>query len=273
MDFCFYPLRFEFVALDELHFASSGAANTLRGAFGLALRRTAPPEVYERIFEPRALGPSGLHQAPRPFVFRARACAGGAARGERWQFGMNVFETKQTIIDSIVSAVYAMAREGLGLWHSRSELVEVVSAKQSVDLAATEALSRIRVNFVSKTELKTGGKVALNPGFAQLFARIRDRISNLSALYGPGPLEVDFAALGCRAAAVRMVSSRIEHSPATRRSSRTGQIHPLGGFTGEAVYEGELGEFVPFLRAAEYTGVGRQAVWGKGEIEVVRADA
>jgi hypothetical protein len=27
-----------------------------------------------------------------------------------------------------------------------------------------------------------------------------------------------------------------------------------------------LAEFVPFLRAARWTGVGRQTVWGNGEI-------
>jgi hypothetical protein len=54
----------------------------------------------------------------------------------------------------------------------------------------------------------------------------------------------------------------------TRRSGRTGQVHPLGGFTGEAEYEGDLAEFVPYLLAAQWTGVGRQTVWGKGAIEV-----
>ena len=53
-----------------------------------------------------------------------------------------------------------------------------------------------------------------------------------------------------------------------RRSSRTGQVHPIGGFVGEADYEGELSEFVPFLRAAKWVGVGRQTVWGKGMIEL-----
>ena len=37
---------------------------------------------------------------------------------------------------------------------------------------------------------------------------------------------------------------------------------------GVAEYEGELGEFVPFLEAAQWTGVGRQTVWGKGAIRV-----
>jgi hypothetical protein len=34
-------------------------------------------------------------------------------------------------------------------------------------------------------------------------------------------------------------------------------------------YAGELGEFLPWLRAARWTGVGRQTVWGKGDLRVI----
>ena len=54
-----------------------------------------------------------------------------------------------------------------------------------------------------------------------------------------------------------------------RRSSRTGRVHPIGGFVGEAEYEGELGEFVPYLKAGKWVGVGRQTVWGKGDLRVI----
>jgi hypothetical protein len=46
-------------------------------------------------------------------------------------------------------------------------------------------------------------------------------------------------------------------------------VHPLGGFTGSAEYEGDLAEFLPWLRAARWVGVGRQTVWGKGDVRVV----
>jgi CRISPR-associated endoribonuclease Cas6 len=111
--------------------------------------------------------------------------------------------------------------------------------------------------------------VADRPEFGILFGRLRDRISTLRALYGPGPLEIDFRGMGERAAQVRMTRCELQRSEVDRLSSRTGQRHPLGGFVGEAQYEGELGEFLPYLRAGKWTGVGRQTVWGKGEIEVV----
>jgi CRISPR/Cas system endoribonuclease Cas6 (RAMP superfamily) len=75
--------------------------------------------------------------------------------------------------------------------------------------------------------------------------------------------------MGDRAAAVRMTRCDLQQTEADRLSSRTGQRHPLGGFVGEAEYEGELAEFLPYLRLGKWVGVGRQTVWGKGEMEVV----
>ena len=90
----------------------------------------------------------------------------------------------------------------------------------------------------------------------------------MRALHGAGPLEIDFRGMGERAAAVRMVRCELRRVESVRRSSKTEQTHPLSGFMGEAEYEGDLAEFLPYLEAARWTGVGRQTVWGKGVIEV-----
>ncbi len=268
MVFRVWRLRFDFLALDPLRFPPSGAANTLRGAFGLALRRTASPGLYTRIFEPPPAASSGLARPPRPFVFRARDCAAGAAPGATWHFTINLFETSGALIDPIAAAVEEMARAGLGAGRGRSGMVGRESALWSVNLAQNTPVERVLVRFLTPFELKTEGKVASKASFSTLFARLRDRIANLSALYAGAPLDIDFAAMGRRAAEVRTAECRLDHAFAARRSTRTLETHPLGGFTGVAIYEGALGEFVPYLRAAEHTGVGRQAVWGKGEIAV-----
>jgi hypothetical protein len=131
-----------------------------------------------------------------------------------------------------------------------------------------DRIERVRVRFITPTELKAGQQLAERPEFGILAARIRDRLSTLRELYDKGPLDIDFRAFGDRAALVRMVRCAIEQVNVMRRSSRTGQVHPIGGFVGEAEYEGEVTEFVPYLRVARWTGVGRQTVWGKGEVEV-----
>ena len=303
--FRLHPLRFSFVARERIHFPTGKSSNILRGAFGTIFRRIAcVPQCtgarecewragcpYARLFEPSAIasGPSGLADWPRPFVFRATHLDGHAAEtGETFHFDLNLFDTRPDAVAYLVLAFAQLAREGLGPERSRVDLTGVaqldtngreaefaypkVPAPLALDLAPDAPTTRVRVEFLTPTELKSGQQLAARPEFAILAARIRDRISTLRELYGEGPLDIDFRAFGERAALVRMTRCEVQQIDVLRRSSRTGQVHPIGGFAGEAEYEGDLAEFVPYLRAARWTGVGRQTVWGKGEITVKDRD-
>jgi hypothetical protein len=303
MQFQFYPLRFEFVAHESLYFPPGKAANTLRGAMGIISRKIAcRPEcqdartcevrqscAYAQIFEPGAQehvpGPTGLADWPRPFVFRARHLDNRSIQaGESFYFDLHVFTLDPGRLSHFVQTFTEFAREGLGPSRVRVELQRVctraigdvveqpISASTMptpLDLEPRKsAPSGIRVDFLSPTELKHENKIAGRPEFPILFGRVRDRISTLRALYGGGPLDIDFRAMGERAASVRMTRCEVSREEAGRRSTRTGQTHSIGGFVGFAEYEGPLAEFLPYLEVARWTGVGRQAVWGKGEIAV-----
>ena len=104
----------------------------------------------------------------------------------------------------------SLAREGLGPRRGKAELLRVrrCSARAfrtdalrtvrsddfrrtvepvSLDLTPPQTpRTRIRVDFLSPTELKHEHKIANRPEFPILFGRIRDRISTLSRLYGTG---------------------------------------------------------------------------------------
>ena len=244
------------------------------------------------MFEPSALGraPSGLADWPRPFVFRATHLDGRTIpAGATFSFDLNLFDMHNPAIAYFVLTFAQLAGDGLGPWRGRTELLDVTSMDErrtrlydgvslamrdveptNLDLAPpTGSVQRVRVRFVTPTELKSGHQIVSQPEFGVLAARIRDRLSKLRELYGDGPLTIDFRGFGDRAALVRMTRCEISRVEVERRSSRTGQVHPIGGFIGEAQYEGDLGEFIPYLRAAKWTGVGRQTVWGKGEIEIL----
>lgn len=271
MRFDVLPLRLEFTAQDRLHFPVGKAANLLRGAFGMALARAGTDGA--RFFDPRQEGgPSGLADPPRPFVFRVRNLDGAEiGPGERFEVGINLFQVTEAARELVTRAFTEAARDGFGPGRGRAELTGTSGEVVALDLApASPAPPRIRVAFLSPTELKHDGRIAERPSFAILAARARDRVAALRALYGAGTPEIDFAGFGERAGGVRMMRCELREVAAQRRSSRTGQTHPIGGFTGMAEYEGALGEFLPFLEAARWTGVGRQAVWGKGELALSR---
>ena len=299
--------RFTFRALDAVFFPPGAAANAFRGAFGHIFRQiacipgcSAPKSCdirsqcpYARLFEPACLdGPSGLADAPRPFVIRAANLDGRRyLHADRFSIDVHVFDLRDPALAYFVLAFSRLAETGLGPGRGRVSLETVhelgadrkpgrslfdltkfslVGQASCVNLnlePPEQAVDRVHVCFRTRTELRSHGATVSVENFGALFARIRDRVSTLRALYGNGPLEIDFRGMAERARAVRAVRSQVQIEAAQRRSSRTGRVHPLSGFTGEVKYEGELTEFVPYLEAAYWTGVGKHTVWGNGAIE------
>lgn len=282
MTFDFHRYSFSFVADDAIQFPPVMPAKVLRGAFGLALRRIAcrcvtdavhqPGCVYSRFFEPQALaaGPSGLRDHPRPFVFRARSLdARTVEPGESFQFEMNVFEMRFPVRLLLEETFSALAAEGLGPTRGRFRLVHTEDRLVSVNLNGCETRANgVIVSFLTPTELKGDPAAASAAEFAVLFSRIRDRLSTLRSLYGAGPLDIDFLGMASRASEISLIHSQLKHLKTSRYSTRTGQCHELSGFLGKIEYAGRLTEYIPYLVAAQSTGVGRQTVWGKGELSV-----
>ncbi len=267
------PLRFEFEARDAVWFPPGKAANIFRGAFGDIFRRIAETSDYARMFEPRALtpesGPSGFRDRPRPFVLRAAPLDGRRFEpGEHFTLEVNVFDPEVPALDYFTRSFEQLREEGLGPGRPRVELLTAHELPRvAADLAPrSESVSKITVDFLTPTELKSDGETLRDAPFDVLFRRTRDRISGLTSLYQNVSDTVDFRGLGERANSVRLVASHFDQHEIQRRSSRTGQTHSLGGFTGQAEYEGELAEFLPWLEAAWWTGVGRLTVWGNGLI-------
>lgn len=256
-------------------------------------RLTCP---YARLFEPAAWlpGPSGFADWPRPFVLRAAHLDGRTLMpGAVFDFDLHVFDLQEPALIWLVLTFIEMGKRGLGpgrgraraervigldakgarassIYDGKNPSFPIVPNRIKVSLAPFPGpVSRVRVGFATPTELKSEERLVAEPRFAVLFARIRDRISTLRELYGGGPLEIDFHGMAERAALVQISSSKLEYKSTQRRSSKTGQVSPLGGFVGEVEYTGDLAEFVPYLAAAYWTGVGRQTVWGKGALQVL----
>ena len=257
----FLRLRWHCRAVEPLFFPPGKSANMLRGALGAMLHQTVSAPEYARLFAPKSAGhgPSGFADRPRPFVFRTAHLDGMTiAPGAGFDFDLHLFDRQESVRRHLANAFAQLAR---------LTLLRVEQEDLAIELDDTGPPAQcVRVQFVTPTELKAGEELVTRPEFSILFARLRDRISTLRGLYGPGPLDIDFRGMGERAARVRLSRCALQWTESERHSAHTGQTHSLGGFTGEAEYQGSLGEFLPYLRAGQWTGVGRQTVWGKGEI-------
>lgn len=263
--------RYKFRALDRVVFPPGKAANVLRGALGKLLWGS---EDFARFFAPRQEGgPSGLADPPRPFVFRAahlNRCV--VEPGEDFFFDLHIFDLRAPLADAFARVIPELPNAGLGPGQPRVEFLADSSAPvfHSVDLKAREPGSEVTVVFRTPVDLKSAQLSSPSEiPFGVLFARVRDRVGTLSSLYGGCPLDIDYKSTGERADLIRTVQCEIRYRDVSRRSGSTGDTHPIGGFTGKARYEGDVAEFMPYLRAAWWTGVGRHTAWGNGVIDCV----
>jgi hypothetical protein len=251
---------------------------------------------YARLFEPTAIipGPSGLGDWPRPFVLRAAHLDGRTVNpGESFHFDVHLFDLHEAALQYFILTFAQLGKEGLGPGRGRAFLTAVHGLDRSgrktsliydgegESLIQTPspivlqfhppsiAVSRIRVEFQTPTEIKEDQRILAEPVFGSLFKRLLSRLSDLRMLYGNGPLNLDFAGMGIRADRVKMISNELTHIEVERRAGHSNQSHSIGGFVGKAEYEGNLSEFIPFLAAGYWTGVGRQTTWGKGVIRIL----
>ena len=131
-----------------------------------------------------------------------------------------------------------------------------------------QSTQNITIRFLTPTFLRADREVIRKPEFHHVFKRLRDRINALCTFFGDGPLTLDFRSLGHRAERVRTVSARTVWVERFRTSSKTRQRHELSGFVGEATYEGDFSEFLPWLAPGELVHVGKHTAWGNGQVTV-----
>jgi len=256
-----------------------------------------PDCSFRRIFSPRLeIGPSGLADPPRPFVLRAAHLDGlHIAAGEIFSFDIHLFSQDPEAISLIILAMRQAFVAGLGPGRppvrlesverlgEESNSVEKIYANGRMLVMVPEFLSitcssksipcrELTLQFVTPTALKHEGRLLRKEApFAVVWGRLRDRLSALRLLYGEGAFAADsFAELNQMAAEnVEAIKQDLRWIETRRRSSRTGQTHPLEGFIGEVTYAGNLDPFVPWIHAGFWAGIGSHAVWGFGAVAAV----
>ena len=266
-------LRFQLKATAPLHFPAWKAGNFFRGHFGITLKRLCCPAscpgpmectnrqqcAYANLFEPVSKdAPSGFANPPRPFVFRVEQLNGRHFQPD------DVFPVRMHLFGNVAALPWI---EKTLASFERMELMSMEVVPVTIALVG-QPCRELAIEFLTPVELKSQQQVLRQPDFPALISRIRDRIGALSLFYGEGAPPWDYKQISEKAERVKMVHCDVQTVDVDRQSSRTGQIHGLGGFVGSARYEGILDDLLPLLMAAEWTGVGRHTAWGNGAIRL-----
>jgi hypothetical protein len=286
--------------------------STLRGAFGRAFRRLCclgrdgepcpAPGVcpYHLVFEtappPDSTALRTHDEIPRPFVI-APPAAGAAAypAGGEVVFDLTLIGHARQYLPHFVVTLREVDRIGRGRRRvavRRLDAVDPLTGSSEVVYTDEERLVRprerpvtlaecaalpvpkgpVRVTFATQTRLKHEGGYARRPDFRVFFRRLLGRLSALARFHGPGPLDVDFRGLIEAAGRVTLVRDETRWTRWTRYSGRQDRRMEWEGVVGDAVYEGDLAPFWPYLAFGQWTHVGSATTFGLGRYRIEAAE-
>ena len=124
----------------------------------------------------------------------------------------------------------------------------------------------ITLHFLTPTRIKHRGNLTKYMDFEIFIRNLLRRLSWLSELYCSERWDLDYATLLAQARyGVHTNSSRLWWCDLERYSARQNTRLKMGGFMGSITFEGELGEFLPFIKLGEYLHIGKGTAYGLGK--------
>jgi hypothetical protein len=277
----------------------------IRGAFGSAFRRVSCPFprrecsdcllkakcVYSQVFEtprpPNSVIMRKYETIPRPFVIEPPLDHTALyAPGQTLDFGLVLFGPSIGYLPYFIYAFEEMAANGLGPGRGKLKVRGVLQNGTTLydgsdntvkSPVATEALtlkrparpvSTLSIRFLSPVRIVYQGRIAQSLDFHVLFRSLVRRIGLLSYFYSEKPFEIDYRGLIAMAEGVKTRRSQLEMFSWRRFSTRQDRLIDMDGLVGEATYEGNLTELMPYFRVGERVHVGKNTTFGLGKYEI-----
>lgn len=147
----------------------------------------------------------------------------------------------------------------------------VLSGKDILDKVENETVNtsgKIMVFFDTPLRVKWQGKYTDDLQFHLLLRNILRRITGLLQFHHEVKPEWDIRNLLERAERVRLVRKETKWVDYDRYSARQDTKMKMGGVVGWVMYEGEIAEFLPWLRVAEVIHVGKNTAFDLGRVRV-----
>lgn len=146
----------------------------------------------------------------------------------------------------------------------------VIDSVELVNVAAKLDQHRVTLRFLTPARIKYKGKFTMDITFEIIIRNLLRRLSELAKVHCDEKWELEWKALIQRAIdKVSTIHSDLRWHDWERYSQRQGTKMKMGGFLGEITFEGELAEFMPFIKLGEYLHIGKGTVFGLGKYEIV----
>ena len=157
-----------------------------------------------------------------------------------------------------------------GSWQSvydgQSEMLQRdVPRLRAIDVMPRPMGSRVRLSFVTPTQLKADRVLQRGLNFSVLIRALLRRYSALSAFHGDGPPDLNYGDWIAHAKGVQTADHNLTWRTWERYSNRKNRRMQVSGFTGDVAFEGDLERFHLLLALGMPVHVGKWTSFGMGQ--------
>ena len=265
---------------------------------------------YLQIFGARSSGEGGCWQSsniPHPFVIEPPLVHKETYRpGDTLTFRLILVGDGTSHLIDIITAFSDAALTGLGKERARFRLTRVVDAfadkkramydgkslrlngevicrsfKNVTDEVCRLNARQLRIFFLTPTRLKRKDLPSQERTFEfvtelrfPIFVRaLLRRLSWLAEAHCGEKWNIDHTGLLAKAETIRTTESDLHWHDMQRYSARQDTKIHMGGVVGRVCFEGDLREFLPFVKMGEYLHVGQGTVLGLGKYMIEPTDS
>jgi len=133
--------------------------------------------------------------------------------------------------------------------------------------------NRISLHFTTPVRIKHEGKLCSELSFGLFIKNVLRRITILSMLYSDEAIEeesidINAADLLEKSKLIRTISSSMSWVDLTRYSSKQKMEMQLGGLMGKITFEGQINQFMPYIKLCEQLHIGKNTSFGLGKYQI-----
>jgi len=235
---------------------------------------------------------SGGKDVPRPIAIRPPLTI--PRHSSQFSFGLSFYGKAQASIHAVMSAVVqSMGTLGIGRGRQTFEVTGISwidpltgqatpllqgqsikpipnspSDKSYERLADMLQSDRLTVNFMTPTRIIQKKKLSHQPIFRHWFQRLVERIRTISEIYTENPVWIPFREVLTQADTIKLTEDDTQWYEAWSGSRRDGMVKPVSGFVGQATYEGDLSQLLPYILLGQALQVGKNTIKGCGWYQV-----
>jgi hypothetical protein len=253
--------------------------------------------VYSYVFETSILseirGQQKKIDAPRPFIIEPPLDQiNYYGMDDRLAFHFILIGRAVDYIKTCIKAFQERGDMGIGTNNGKYFLENVTSINKDIEriifdansyrddcqiIESSELLNegtrlnsnRVTLRFLTRARIKYEGYPVTDLDFEIFMVNLLGRLESIARVHCDEKWEFDKIGLIKRSKDIRTIHNDLKWKELKRRSNRQNIEMKKGGLLGDITFEGELAEFMPFIKLGEFLHIGAGTAYGLGKYEIM----